>query len=116
MKTKYAVYQLTKGENPKEYVVLSTTIWDTLDEAYKDLNGWKENLYNPRAKQGTATYELHDRMLYIPDVKKDGEVMKTIGAFSWFPLYYIDVYPNPYSHYKLRKVRGKGELYLLGVK
>lgn len=39
--------------------------------------------------------------------------MKRIGIYGRFPIYYIDVYPNPYFHYKL--LRKKGEFILEGV-
>ncbi len=124
MANKYAVYKLTKVKGKKEYVVSSYTKWNSLRAAYNDLEGWDEDLdgprtYNPKTGELVA-FELHDRMLYVPneiEVKEDGFLTtRVIGAYGRFPIYYLDVYPNPYSYYKLRKARGKDELFLEGVK
>ena len=124
MAKRYAVYKLTKVKGKKEYVVSSYTVWNSLRAAYNDLEVWDEDLDGPRTynhKTGEpVAFELHDRMLYVPNekvVKEHGFLTtRVIGAYGWFPIYYLDVYPNPYSYYKLRKARGEDELYLEGVK
>lgn len=123
MAKKYAVYKLEKVKGKKEYVISSYTIWNSLRAAYNDLESWDEDLDGPRTynrKTGDfVAYELHDRMLYVPnDGQKevDGVLRPySIGVYGRFPIYYIDVYPNPYSYYKLRKVRGSDDLVLEGI-
>lgn len=125
MSKRYAVYKLKKVAGKKEYEVSSYTVWNSLRAAYNDLEGWDEDLDGPRianTKIGEfVAFEMHDRMIYIPNwtiVKdKEGrEYWRLLGAYGWFPIYYIDVYPNPYSRYKLHKVRGRDELVLEGIK
>ena len=125
MAQKYAVYKLTKVKGKKEYVVSSYTKWNSLRAAYHDLECWDEDLDGPRtfnSKTGEfVAFEMHDRMIYIPNwtIVKDEEgreYWRLLGAYGWFPIYYIDVYPNPYSYYKLHKARGEDRLELEGVK
>ena len=121
---RYAVYKLTKVKGKKEYVVSTSYICNSLNAAYHELDCWDEDLdgprtYNPKTGELVA-FELHDDMLYVPneiEVKEDDVwTTRVIGAYGWFPIFYIDIYPNPYSYYKLHKVRGENRLELEGVK
>lgn len=115
MGQRFAVYQLKKVSGKKEYIVSSYTVWNSLKQAYHDLECWHEDL-----DESGVYYMLDDRMLFAPNIKDvlegDYYVEKIIGAYGWYPIYFIDVYKNPYSYYKLHKKRGRDELYLEGVK
>ena len=121
---RYAVYKLTKVKGKKEYVVSASYICNSLKAAYHELDCWDEDLdepvwYNPKTDEFVA-FELRGDMLYVPneiEVETDDVwYPRLIGAYGRFPIYYIDIYPNPYSYYKLHKVRGENRLELEGVK
>ena len=53
-------------------------------------------------------YEKDDKMLYVPNdkiVKKADGVceIRRVGIYNRLPIYYLDIYPNPYTCYKLHK-------------
>ena len=115
---KYALYQLSKAKGKKEYQPLVKTICPSLKAALEELNSyWDDCLdspvwYNKRIGEFVA-YKRHDRMLYVPNVKDGDE-----DVYGRLPIYYVDVYPNPFTNYILRKKRGLGsvEFSLEGVK
>ena len=122
MAQKYAVYQLTKVTGKKEYKVSSTEVCKSLKEAYRVLELWDEDLDGPvtvNNKTGKfVAYKLYDRALYVPNWKEGPNGMKLIGAYARFPIYFIDVYPNPYKHYVVRPERlweGHYELAIKGM-
>lgn len=122
MAQKYAVYKLTKVSGKKEYEVSSTEICKSLKDAYRLLECWGEDLDGPvtfNSKTGElVAYELHDRVLYVPNLKDGPDGMRLIGAYARYPLYFIDEYPNPYMHYVVRVERkwiGHYELTINGV-
>lgn len=118
MDKKYGFYKLTKVAGKKEYTPAVMSSCDTLKAAYDELESyWDDCLGSPvwfnRKIGEPVAYEKDDRLLYVPnDNEVDGEI-KTVGIVARFPIYYIDEYPNPYSHYKL--VRKKGKFILEGV-
>lgn len=124
MTQRYAVYILSKVTGKNEYVVSKFYKFRSLRAAYKDLEIWDEDFNEPvtyNSKTGEfVAYRMYDRMLYVPNWRivtdKDGdEEWCLVGAYGRFPIYYIDIYPNPYSYYKLHKERGFNQLYLEGV-
>lgn len=123
MAQRYAVYKLTKVAGKKEYEVSSAEVCRSLKEAYRVLELWDEDLDGPvtvNNKIGEfVAYELHDRALYVPNMKEgpDGG-QRLIGAYARYPIYFIDVYPNPYKHYVVRPERlweGHYELAIKGM-
>lgn len=122
MAQKYAVYKLTKVAGKKEYKVSSTEVCKSLKDAYRLLGVWDEELDGPvmfNSKTGEfVAYELHDRVLYVPNRKEVPEGRQLMGAYARYPLYYIDEYPNQYKHYIVRPERkwlGHYELTIKGV-
>ena len=119
MAQKYAVYKLTKVSGKKEYEVSTTEVCKSLKDAYHLLEVWDEELDGPvtfNSKTGEfVAYELHDRVLYVPNWKDDTEGLKLIGAYARYPLYLIDEYPNPYKHYVVKSERKWGGHYELTV-
>lgn len=122
MAQKYAVYKLTKVPGKKEYEVFSAEVCRSLKEAYRVLELWDEDLDGPvtfNSKTGEfVAYELHDRVLYVPNWKERPEGMQLVGAYARYPLYFIDEYPNPNKHYVVRAERkwsGHYELTIKGV-
>lgn len=118
MSKKYGFYKLTKVSGKKEYTpsVMYTTC--SLSGAYEELQSyWDDCLDQPvwfNKKIGEmVAYEQYDRMLAVPNDKEVNGYIKTIGLHGNFPIYYIDVYPNPYSRYKLK--RKNGEFILEGI-
>ena len=118
MGKKYGFYKLTKVSGKKEYTPEVKYVANTLKDAYDELQSyWDDCLGQPvwfNQKIGEAVaYDKDDRMLYVRnDNDVDGEI-KTVGIVARFPIYYIDEYPNPYTHYKL--LRKRGEFILEGV-
>lgn len=118
MGKKYGFYKLTKVPGKKEYTPEVKCVTNTLKAAYEELQSyWDDCLDYPvwlnKKIAETVAYEKDDRMLYVPnDNEVNGEI-KTIGIHGRFPIYYIDEYPNPYTHYKL--LRKRGEFILEGV-
>lgn len=118
MSKKYGFYKLTKVKGKKEYIPEIKYVTTTLKSAYDELQSyWDDCLgypvwYNRKIAEFVA-YEKDDRMLYVPNDNEVNGEMKRIGIHGRFPIYYIDVYPNPYFHYKL--LRKKGEFILEGV-
>lgn len=117
MAQKYTVYRLKKVKGKKEYVVDESqntrVICNSLSSAYRKLQEfWDDCLDGPvwynRKINDAVAYEMHDRMLYVPNEKEiqgaDGVwYNKLIGVYGRQPIYYIDVYPNPYTRYVLHK-------------
>ena len=123
MAKKYAVYVLTKVPHKKEYVVSKAYIFNSLKAAYEDLAIWDEDYDEPvglNRKTGEfVAYELHDSALYVPNWEAEEKGGRLLGVYSRFPVYYIDVYPNPYNHYTIKGKRtsyGCYELLIEGVK
>ena len=120
---RYAVYKLTKIAGRKEYEVSETYVCNSLKAAYKELDLWDEDYdepvwFNPKTGE-FVSFRLRGDMLYVPnEISVDMgtyTTIKTIGAYGRFPIFYIDEYPNPYSRYRLRKVRGEDRLALEGI-
>ena len=118
MSKKYGFYKLTKVKGKKEYIPEIKYVTTTLKSAYDELQSyWDDCLdypvwYNRKIAEFVA-YEKDDMMLYVPNDNEVNGEMKRIGIHGRFPISYIDVYPTPYSHYKL--LRKKGEFILEGV-
>ena len=118
MAKKYGFYKLTKVAGKKEYTPEIKYMTSTLKDAYDELQSyWDDCLgqpvwYNKKIGEAVA-YEQDDRMLYVPNYNEVDDEIKIVGILARFPIYYIDEYPNPYSHYKL--VRKKGKFILEGV-
>lgn len=116
---RYAVYKLVKRKGKKEYEPTQAWICNSLKAGYHELDIWDEDLDGPvtfnRKTQELEAFELHDRMIYVPNQREDEDGWHLIGAYGRFPIYYLDVYPNPYSYYKLHKVRGDNRLELEGI-
>lgn len=114
----YGFYKLTKVPGKKEYTPEVKCVSRTLKAAYEELQSyWDDCLGFPvwinRKIHETVAYKRDDRMLYVPNDNEINGEIRTIGIHGRFPIFYIDVYPNPYSHYKLKRKRG--EFYLEGV-
>ncbi len=121
---RYAVYKLTKIPRRKEYEVSGSYVCNSLKSAYKELYSLDEDYdepvwFNPKTGEFVA-FRLQGDMLYVPNmISVDHDTYtstRTIGAYGRFPIFYIDEYPNPYSCYRLHKVRGEDRLALEGVK
>ena len=122
-KKRYAVYKLTKVVGRKEYEVSETYVCNSLKAAYNELNSWDEDYdepvwFNPKTGE-FVSFVLRGDMLYVPNETSVDmgtyTTQKTIGAYGRFPIFYIDEYPNPYSRYRLHKVRGENKLALEGI-
>ena len=117
MAQKYTVYRLKKVKGKKEYVVDESqnirVICNSLSAAYRELQEfWDDCLDGPvwynRKINDAVAYEMHDRMLYVPNDKMikraDGVCeIRRGGIYNRLPIYYLDIYPNPYTCYKLHK-------------
>ena len=118
MAQKYAVYKLKKVKGKKDEYILDdsqrfTSICNSLSAGYRELQEfWDDCLdgpvwYNHKVCEFVA-YEKDDRMLYVPNDKMkkraDGvcEIVRD-GIYNRQPIYYLDIYPNPYTYYKLHK-------------
>ena len=118
MAQKYAVYKLKNVKGKKNEYILDnsqtfTYICNSISAGYRELQEyWDDCLdgpvwYNKKINNFVA-YEKDDRMLYVPNekmVKRADGVYETriVGIYNRLPIYYLDVYPNPYTYYKLHK-------------
>lgn len=118
MAQKYAVYKLKNVKGKKNEYILDDSqkfmcICKTISSGYGELQEyWDDCLdgpvwYNRKINEFVA-YEKDDRMLYVPNDKMveraDGTCeIRTIGIYNRLPIYYLDIYPNPYTCYKLHK-------------
>ena len=124
MADKYAFYELKKVPGENKYIPKKKReVYNSLAATHRTLdNYWEDRFdypgwYNPK----TGEEEWHEKdgnLIYVPNYKlvedEDGAMIpKLVGAYGRREIYYIDVYPHPYSYYKLRK---KGEsMYVEGV-
>ena len=118
MAHKYAVYKLKKVKGKKDEYILDdsqrfTYICNSLSAGYRELQEfWDDCLdcpvwYNRKVRESVA-YEKDDRMLYVPNdkmIKRADGVCEIVrgGIYNRQPIYYLDVYPNPHTCYKLHK-------------
>ena len=118
MTKKYTVYKLKNVKGKKNEYVLDDSqrlkyICKSLSEGYRELQEyWDDCLdgpvwYNSKIDEFVA-YEKDDRMLYVPNDKMvrraDGDCeIRRGGIYNRLPIYYLDIYPNPYTCYKLHK-------------
>lgn len=118
MAQKYTVYKLKKVPGKKNEYILDDSqrykvICKSLSAGYRELQEyWDDCLDGPvwynRKIQDFVAYEKHDRMLYVPNEKvvkrADGDYeIRLGGIYNRLPIYYLDIYPNPYSYYRLHK-------------
>ncbi|MBR5493347.1 MAG: hypothetical protein IKV77_09515 [Alistipes sp.] len=125
MAKKYTVYKLKNVKGKKNEYVLDDSqrlkyICKSLSEGYRELQEyWDDCLdgpvwYNSKIDEFVA-YEKDDRMLYVPNDKMvrraDGDCeIRRGGIYNRLPIYYLDIYPNPYLYYKLHKTEYGFEL------
>lgn len=118
MAQKYALYKLEKVVGKKEYVPrLISSRGVSYSEAKRHLDMEYEDFpdgplwYNDKIED-FVTYTLGERIMYVPNdslVEIDGAwEMVCHGVYRRYPIYYIDVYPNPYSYYKLHVYKFRG--------
>lgn len=115
MEQKYALYKLVKVPRKKEYIPdLCSRTGVSLKEAQRHLACEYEDLpdgpiwYNPKIDDFVG-YEHFSRIMYVPNdiINDEGEVV-SIGVYRRYPIFYVDVYPNPYSRYKLHTSKRDG--------
>ncbi len=122
---KFAIYELKKLAGKKEYIVSSYTVFRSLPAAYRELDARERNqgkpaLFNNKIRE-YQYYVGSECVVFVPNwtiVKnKNGvEERRLLGVYGRFPIFYLDEYPNPYSSFKLYKLRGRNELVLKRVK
>lgn len=118
MAQKYTVYKLKKVTGKKNEYILDDSqkykvICKSLAAGYRELQEyWDDCLGGPvwynRKTRDFVAYEKDDRMLYVPNekmVKRADGVYETrlVGIYNRLPIYYLDIYPNPHSCYRLHK-------------
>ncbi len=118
MAQKFSIYKLKKVKGKKNEYILDDSqelnyICNSLSAGYSELQEYLDDCldgpiwYNRKIDEVVA-YEVDGRMLYVPNDKivegTDGDCeIRRGGIYNRLPIYYLDIYPNPYTCYKLHK-------------
>lgn len=120
MAQKYAFYRLRKMPREKKFVPEVVTVEKSKGTALRELEMYYEDcLVGPvwlnKKISEFVSYEMYYDKAYVPNeanVQDENGILerKLIGVYNRKPIYFVDIYPNPYSYYILHK---KGDEFTL---